>query len=96
MKTLWHLAVPFPAWLKEAFIDWLGADVIWDLYGGTEGQGGTAITGEEWLKHRGSVGKPNATCEMIIVDEDGDDYLLTKLVRCTCGRRWVLVQPIVT
>jgi bile acid-coenzyme A ligase len=29
------------------------------------------ITGEEWLLHPGSVGKPNPTCEMIIVDEQG-------------------------
>lgn len=72
LKVLWHLAAPCPAWLKEAFIEWLGADVIWELYGGTEGQGGTVISGEEWLAHRGSVGKPNATCEMIIVDEEGN------------------------
>ena len=72
LRTLWHLAAPCPAWLKEAFIDWLGADVIWELYGGTEGQGGTVITGSEWLEHRGSVGKPNVTCEMIIVDEEGN------------------------
>ncbi len=71
LKVLWHLAAPCPAWLKEAFIDWLGPEVIWELYGGTEGQGGTVITGTEWLMHRGSVGKPNATCEMIIVDEQG-------------------------
>lgn len=71
LKVLWHLAAPCPAWLKEAYIDWLGPSVIWELYGGTEGQGGTVITGEEWLLHRGSVGKPNATCEMIIVDEAG-------------------------
>ncbi len=71
LKTLWHLAAPCPAWLKEAYIDWLGAEVIWELYGGTEGQGGTVITGPEWLAHRGSVGKPNATCEMKIVDEQG-------------------------
>ncbi|HEY6599350.1 MAG TPA: AMP-binding protein [Pseudomonadales bacterium] len=71
LKTLWHLAAPCPAWLKEAFIEWLGADVIWELYGGTEGQGGTVITGPEWLAHRGSVGKPNATCEMKVVDEQG-------------------------
>jgi bile acid-coenzyme A ligase len=72
LKTLWHLAAPCPAWLKEAYIGWLGADVIWELYGGTEGQGGTVITGPEWLAHRGSVGKPNATCEMKIVDENGN------------------------
>jgi bile acid-coenzyme A ligase len=73
LKTLWHLAAPCPVWLKEAYIEWLGADVIWELYGGTEGQGGTVITGREWLEHKGSVGKPNATCEMRIVGEDGRD-----------------------
>ncbi len=72
LRTLWHLAAPCPAWLKEAYIDWLGADVIWELYGGTEGQGGTVITGPEWLAHRGSVGKPNEACEMKIVDEQGN------------------------
>jgi bile acid-coenzyme A ligase len=69
---LWHLAAPCPAWLKQAYIDWLGADVIWELYGGTEGQGSTVITGAEWLLHRGSVGKPVETCEMKIVDEAGN------------------------
>ena len=58
LKVLWHLAAPCPAWLKEAFIEWLGADVIWELYGGTEAQGGTVISGIEWMSHRGSVGKP--------------------------------------
>ena len=72
LRVLWHLAAPCPIWLKEAFIDWLGADVIWELYGGTEGQGGTVITGQQWLEHRGSVGKPNVTCEMIIVNEAGE------------------------
>jgi len=71
LKTLWHLAAPCPVWLKEAYIDWLGADVIWELYGGTEGQGSTVITGTEWLAHKGSVGKPVETCEMKIVGEDG-------------------------
>ena len=70
LKVLWHLAAPCPTWLKEAFIEWLGADVIWELYGGTEAQGGTVISGIEWMSHRGSVGKPNATCEIIVVGED--------------------------
>jgi bile acid-coenzyme A ligase len=72
LRCLWHLAAPCPPWLKEAFIDWLGADVIWELYGGTEGQGSTIISGSEWLLHRGSVGKPLERCEMKIVDEDGN------------------------
>lgn len=72
LKTLWHLAAPCPAWLKEAFIEWLGPEVIWELYGGTEGQGTTTIQGTEWLTHRGSVGRPVATCEMKIAGEDGE------------------------
>jgi len=57
LKTVWHLAAPCPAWLKEEWIKWLGAEVIWELYGGTEGLASTTISGSEWLKHRGSVGK---------------------------------------
>jgi bile acid-coenzyme A ligase len=71
LRCLWHLAAPCPPWLKRAFIDWLGKDVIWELYGGTEGQGSTVISGEEWLAHPGSVGKPSETCEMKVVDEQG-------------------------
>lgn len=71
LQVLWHLAAPCPAWLKEAYIDWLGAEVIWELYGGTEGQGSTVIRGDEWLEHKGSVGKPNPACEMKVVDGDG-------------------------
>ncbi len=72
LKALWHLAAPCPPWLKECFIDWLGPEVIWELYGGTEGQGSTTIQGTEWLTHKGSVGRPVETCEMKIVGEDGE------------------------
>lgn len=71
LKALWHLAAPCPPWLKECFIEWLGPEVIWELYGGTEGQGSTTIQGTEWLTHKGSVGRPVETCEMKIVDEAG-------------------------
>jgi bile acid-coenzyme A ligase len=57
LRKVWHLAAPCPAWLKEAWIDWLGPDVVWELYGGTEGQASTVLDGNEWLAHRGSVGR---------------------------------------
>ena len=72
LRVLWHLAAPCPGWLKQAYIDWLGPEVIWELYGGTEGQGGTRIRGDDWLEHRGSVGRPNPDCEMIVVGENGE------------------------
>jgi len=73
LKTAWHLAAPCPAWLKEEWINWLGADVIMELYGGTEGQARTVITGREWLNHRGSVGKVDPSGEMKAFDAEGHE-----------------------
>jgi bile acid-coenzyme A ligase len=58
LEVAFHMAAPCPQWLKRAWIDWLGADRILELYGGTELQAMTVITGEEWLAHPGSVGRP--------------------------------------
>ena len=57
-------------WLKEAWIEWLGPERIFELYAGTEAQAATVITGVEWLEHRGSVGRP-LTGEMMVADADG-------------------------
>ncbi len=70
LRLVWHLAAPCPPWLKEAWIEWLGPEVIMELYAGTEAQAATIITGTEWLAHRGSVGKV-AMGEMAVFDEAG-------------------------
>jgi bile acid-coenzyme A ligase len=70
LQTLWHLAAPCPAWLKEAFIHWVGPETVMELYAGTEAQAVTTISGAEWLEHRGSVGKVTVG-EMIAVGDDG-------------------------
>jgi bile acid-coenzyme A ligase len=72
LRVVWHLAEPCPPWLKEAWIDWLGPERIVELYGGTEGQSATVITGVEWLEHRGSVGRP-IFGEIRILDADGNE-----------------------
>ena len=69
LEVLWHFSAPCPPWLKEDWIDWLGAERIFELYGGTEFQAATMIRGDDWLEHRGSVGR----CiigEMKVVDPD--------------------------
>ena len=71
LRIVWHLAEPCPPWLKDAWIDWLGAERIVELYGGTEGQASTIITGPEWVAHRGSVGRP-APGTLEIRDLDGN------------------------
>lgn len=68
----WHLAAPCPPNVKEAWIDILGPDVVWELYGGTELQALTFISGAEWLTHRGSVGRV-VSGEMKVLDDDGNE-----------------------
>lgn len=69
LETVWHMAAPCPPWLKEAWIDWLGAEKIWELYAGTEAQAVTIIRGDEYVAHRGSVGRC-VSGEMKILDPE--------------------------
>jgi bile acid-coenzyme A ligase len=73
LRIVFHMAAPMPAWLKEKWIAWLGPEKIYELYGGTERQGATVISGVEWLAHRGSVGKIGDTSRLRIIGEDGND-----------------------
>ena len=71
VRRWWHLAAPCPPTIKQAWIEILGADVVWELYGGTELQALTFISGTEWLSHRGSVGRV-VSGEMTVLDDDGE------------------------
>lgn len=70
LKTLWHLAAPCPPWLKQAWIDWIGPDAVMELYGGTEGVASTILDGNEWLLHRGSVGRVVGGAEVAAFSAD--------------------------
>lgn len=70
LRRMWHLAAPCPPNVKEAWIDLVGPDTVWELYGGTELQALTFISGTEWISHRGSVGRVVAG-EMIVFDDHG-------------------------
>jgi bile acid-coenzyme A ligase len=62
-----------PAWLKRAWIEWLGPERIYEAYGGTERIAGTMISGTEWLAHPGSVGRPTLGRKVRILDEHGEE-----------------------
>jgi len=66
-----HAAAPCPVPIKEQMIDWWGP-VIYEYYAGSEGNGFVAITSEEWLAHKGSVGR-GLTSVMHICDDDGNE-----------------------
>jgi len=56
LETAIHAAAPCPALVKDDMIKWWGP-IIHEYYGATEGLGFTACDSEEWLAHRGTVGK---------------------------------------
>ena len=65
-----HAAAPCPIPVKEKMIEWWGP-VLQEYYAGTEANGFTAINSEEWLEHKGSVGRP-LTAKLFILDDDGN------------------------
>jgi bile acid-coenzyme A ligase len=71
VRAVMHMAAPCPPYLKQAWIEWLGGDRVWELYAGTEAQAATLINGNEWLEHRGSVGRC-VIGEMEITDDAGN------------------------
>lgn len=83
LRVVWHLAEPCPEWLKQVWIDWLGAERIYELYAGTEAQTATIITGDEWLAHRGSVGRAQPGSVMITGDDGAE------LVAGEMGEVWL-------
>lgn len=71
LKSAVHAAAPCPVPVKQAMIDWWGP-VLKEYYAGTEGNGFTFISSEEWLTHPGSVGR--ALLGIVhICDEEGND-----------------------
>ncbi len=64
-----HAAAPCPVEIKRKMLDWWGP-ILHEYYSGTEGNGQTAISPEEWLAHPGSVGRP-ILGDVHVVDDEG-------------------------
>ncbi|HET6664931.1 MAG TPA: AMP-binding protein [Acidimicrobiales bacterium] len=66
-----HAAAPCPIAVKEQMIEWWGP-TLYEYYAGTEGNGFVCCTSEEWLAHRGTVGR-SLVGEVHILDEAGNE-----------------------
>ena len=66
-----HAAAPCPVDVKRGMIEWWGP-IIEEYYAGTESNGSTRISSEDWLEHPGSVGKSSSGV-IHICDEDGKE-----------------------
>jgi long-chain acyl-CoA synthetase len=69
LKGAIHAAAPCPVDIKAQMIDWWGPILI-EYYAGSEGNGVTVSTSEEWLSHRGSVGRAVIGTIKILSDDD--------------------------
>jgi long-chain acyl-CoA synthetase len=63
-----HAAAPCPIDVKAKMIEWWGPILI-EYYAGSEGNGVTVCNSQEWLAHRGSVGRA-VVGKVKIVDEN--------------------------
>jgi long-chain acyl-CoA synthetase len=68
LECVVHAAAPCPVPVKEAMIEWLGP-ILLEYYAATEAHGATLVNSQDWLTHKGSVGKP-VLGELVILDDD--------------------------
>ncbi|MFC0239922.1 acyl-CoA synthetase [Rhodopseudomonas telluris] len=71
LKGAIHAAAPCPVDVKAKMIEWWGPILI-EYYAGSEGNGVTVSTSQQWLAHRGTVGKA-VVGTIKILDETGDE-----------------------
>ncbi|HSV04058.1 MAG TPA: acyl-CoA synthetase [Phenylobacterium sp.] len=71
LKAVFHAAAPCPVPVKEQMIAWWGP-IVNEYYAGTEGNGFCHINSQEWLAHKGSVGR-GMTAKVHICDDEGEE-----------------------
>ncbi|MCY3863634.1 MAG: acyl-CoA synthetase [bacterium] len=76
LKMAVHAAAPCPVAVKEQMIEWWGP-IIQEYYAATEGSGLCFIGPEDWLAHKGSVGKAMVGT-LHICDDDGQELPIGK------------------
>lgn len=70
LRGVLHTAARCDADTKRGWIDLLGPERVFELYGATEGIGVTLARGDEWLARPGTVGRGFFT-QLRVLDDDG-------------------------
>jgi long-chain acyl-CoA synthetase len=71
LKGAIHAAAPCPVDVKAKMIEWWGQILI-EYYAGSEGNGVTVSTSQDWLTHRGTVGRA-VVGKVKILDENDEE-----------------------
>ncbi|WP_395108910.1 acyl-CoA synthetase [Actinomadura sp. SCN-SB] len=66
-----HAAAPCPVPVKEQMIDWWGP-ILHEYYAGTEGNCFVYTGSQDWLAHKGTVGRP-LLGEIHVCDDEGNE-----------------------
>lgn len=69
LKGAIHAAAPCPVDVKAKMIEWWGPILI-EYYAGSEGNGVTVSDSQQWLSHRGTVGRAVVGSIKILDEED--------------------------
>jgi acyl-CoA synthetase (AMP-forming)/AMP-acid ligase II len=69
LRSVVHAAAPCPVAVKEQIIEWWGP-IVHEYYAGTEGNGFCYVGSQDWMQHKGTVGKP-LLGTLHILDDDG-------------------------
>jgi bile acid-coenzyme A ligase len=72
-------AAPIPPSLVHRWAKLTGPEKIIMAYGSTEALGLTVLTGDEWMRHQGSVGRGFSGAEVRILDDDQHDVPLGEI-----------------
>ena len=56
LRTAVHAAAPCPVEVKQRMMQWWGP-ILWEYYAGSEGNGVTVVTPQDWLQRPGTVGR---------------------------------------
>jgi long-chain acyl-CoA synthetase len=77
LRVAIHAAAPCAIEVKERMLEWWGP-VIHEYYAGTEGSGFCAVNSEQWLAHRGTVGRPLIGA-VHVVDAEGNELAMNQI-----------------
>lgn len=72
LKGLYHSGSGCAEWLKREWIDLIGAEAIFEVFGSSEQIGALFIRGDEWLEHPNTVGRPQLV-DLQILDPFGKE-----------------------
>jgi long-chain acyl-CoA synthetase len=71
LEAIVHAAAPCPVPVKEEMINWFGP-IILEYYAATEGNGFTFVDSNDWMAHKGTVGRA-LVGQLLILDEEGKE-----------------------